>query len=584
MSRPVYNLVQLELNDYEDNDFILDIIHDLKQFFDGSNCTCRVSKNDKDLRTCYEKVGFKRFFERYIELKGLQKNELELVIKAQLMTFEISNDSENTQKTQKYKYCYNSSFSLCKPVYLKLCGINEYLLSKLQNHLNENGLSERIHGNTGRIPKSNTKVFPNSDITFPLKQFLVQYSNIHGLPSPMRHRNDSGTFIYLPTDKSIQSIYYEYKDYYFTENDKSKQIISYTTFRRLWHDIMPNLKFQPSASDLCETCMEFKVKLQVAKCNADSYKLVKIEYEKHQTIAKLERNHYNNNIENSKHDLSIAHICYDWAQNVFMPYSPQQVGSIYFKSAFSVHLFGVCKTEGGQNHQLNFIIGENELPIGVAKGANTTLNMVYFSLQKFALNEKKHLNITCDNCSGQNKNNLSLWFWSWLIMLGWYEDITINFMIPGHTKFICDSFFGHIKKVYWKHKVNTINDINDIINNSSEGNEAILYDNEKNWIWYDFSTFLKDNFIPLPNIKQYQHFRFSNLPDDIGKVFISKESGGKETSFKLLKNNNFDKYSKPNIIPIVSLTEERKKYLYSKIRQYVDDPYKDIYCSKPKEN
>ena len=53
----------------------------------------------------------------------------------------------------------------------------------------------------------------------------------------MRHRNDSGTFIYLPTDKSIQSIYYEYKDYYFTENDKSKQIISYTTFRRLWHDI-----------------------------------------------------------------------------------------------------------------------------------------------------------------------------------------------------------------------------------------------------------------------------------------------------------------------------------------------------------
>ena len=110
MSRPVYNLVQLELNDYEDNDFILDIIHDLKQFFDWSNCTCRVSKNDKDLRTCYEKIGFKRFFERYIELKGLQKNELELVIKAQLMTFEISNDSENTQKTQKYKYCYNYPF------------------------------------------------------------------------------------------------------------------------------------------------------------------------------------------------------------------------------------------------------------------------------------------------------------------------------------------------------------------------------------------------------------------------------------------------------------------------------------------
>ncbi|EXX55226.1 hypothetical protein RirG_227250 [Rhizophagus irregularis DAOM 197198w] len=91
--------------------------------------------------------------------------------------------------------------------------------------------------------------------------------------------------------------------------------------------------------------------------------------------------------------------------------------------------------------------------------------MVYNSLQKFAQNGKKHLQITCDNCTGQNKNNLSLWFWSWLVMLNWYEDITVNFMIPSHTKFICDSFFGHIKKVYWKHKVNTINDVKNIINN-----------------------------------------------------------------------------------------------------------------------
>ena len=39
-SRLVYDLIQLDLLDYEDNDFILDIIHDLKQFFDVSNCTC----------------------------------------------------------------------------------------------------------------------------------------------------------------------------------------------------------------------------------------------------------------------------------------------------------------------------------------------------------------------------------------------------------------------------------------------------------------------------------------------------------------------------------------------------------------
>ncbi|EXX71165.1 hypothetical protein RirG_080950 [Rhizophagus irregularis DAOM 197198w] len=165
-------------------------------------------------------------------------------------------------------------------------------------------------------------------------------------------------------------------------------------------------------------------------------------------------------------------------------------------------------------------------------------------------------------------------------MLNWYEDITVNFMIPGHTKFICDSFFGHIKKVYWKHKVNTINDVKNIINNSSNGNEAILYDNGINWNWYDFSAFFKNHFVPLPNITQFHHFCFSS--EDIGKVYVSKESGGVESCYKLLKSDNFNKNSKPDLITTVSLTEERQNYLYSKIRQYVDEPYKDEYCAKPK--
>ncbi|CAG8502444.1 8885_t:CDS:1, partial [Rhizophagus irregularis] len=510
------------------------------------------------------------------------KKELELVIKAQLMVFEITNEkSDNTNSnTQRYRYCYNASLPLCKPAFLKLCGINDYLLGTLQNHLHTEGLSERIHENIGRIPMTDNRVFLNSEITFPLKQFLVQYSCIHGLPSPLRHRNDSNTFIYLPTDRTYTSVYKEYKDYYYTEHDESNQIISYYTFRRLWIEMMPYLKFQAPASDLCEICEGFKAKIKVAKSDADEHEKVQIQYENHQKLAKLERQHYNDNIEKSKNDLTIAHVCYDWAQNVFIPYSPQQVSSIYFKSAFSVHLFGVCKTEGGQNHQLNFVIGENELPKGTSKGANTTINMVYNSLQKFAQNGKKHLQITCDNCTGQNKNNLSLWFWSWLVMLNWYEDITVNFMIPSHTKFICDSFFGHIKKVYWKHKVNTINDVKNIINNSSNGNEAILYDNGINWNWYDFSAFFKNHFVPLPNITQFHHFRFSS--EDIGKIYVSKESGGVELCYKLLKSDNFNKNSKPDLITTVSLTEERQNYLYSKIRQYVDEPYKDEYCAKPK--
>src|SRR4051812_36703092 len=148
------------------------------------------------------------------------------------MVSEISNEKagSSSPSVQRYRYCYNASLPLCKPAFLKICGINDYLLGTLQNHLYTEGLSECIHENIGRIPITDNRVFLNSEITFLLKQFLLQYSCIYSLPFPLQHRNDSNTFIYLPTDKTYTSVYKEYKDYYYTEHNELNQIISYYTF------------------------------------------------------------------------------------------------------------------------------------------------------------------------------------------------------------------------------------------------------------------------------------------------------------------------------------------------------------------
>ena len=94
--RPVYNLVELDLEEYEENELVLNTIHKLKLFFDQSdNCTyCHTSKQ-KDIRICFKKVGFKHFFERHLQLKGLEKNDLEFFIKSQLLSFEITNEKNN---------------------------------------------------------------------------------------------------------------------------------------------------------------------------------------------------------------------------------------------------------------------------------------------------------------------------------------------------------------------------------------------------------------------------------------------------------------------------------------------------------
>ncbi|CAG8527880.1 3092_t:CDS:1, partial [Cetraspora pellucida] len=52
---------------------------------------------------------------------------------------------------------------------------------------------------------------------------------------------------------------------------------------------------------------------------------------------------------------------------------------------------------------------------------------------------------------------------------------------------------------------------------------------------------------------------------EIGKVYISKKSGGEETSFQLLHNTDFDTNDKLSIISIVPLSNNQKKYLYMKI-------------------
>ena len=275
-------------------------------------------------------------------------------------------------------------------------------------------------------------------------------------------------------------------------------------------------------TDLCDTCEMLKKNIQYAK-DIDEKNKVAFNLKNHKNEAEKERQYYNNNITTSNTSKEIAHICYDWAQNVPIPFSPQQAGQIYFKTAFAVHIFGVCSTK--QKKQLNYLIGENEFPNGSAeKGANTTINLVFNALNKLYQGEQ-HLKVTCDNCTAQNKNNLSLFFWAWLTMIGMYDTIEVSFMIPGHTKFLPDGYFGNIKALFRKTRINTVNDVEQVVKKSTKNNSnhAVRYNNGNGWLYYDFESFLKPHFRELPGIQKYRHFWFKR--SEPGKVFAQKEAG-----------------------------------------------------------
>ena len=214
---PSYDLFSLGLEAYADHENIMEKVDEIQQFFNNSQCTCRKSKNNKDLRACFEKVGFKQFFVRHFEFSKLNKQQLDFTIKGQLMAFIANNEkstleSESSKKTHmNYRYSYNSSLNLCVNTYLKMVGITKYYLEVLQQDLQKNGLNKRIHRNTGRVLHLSSKVTITAELKESVKTFISEYAQIHGLPSPLRHRTDSMAFIYLPTSTTYKFVYDKYK-------------------------------------------------------------------------------------------------------------------------------------------------------------------------------------------------------------------------------------------------------------------------------------------------------------------------------------------------------------------------------------
>jgi len=98
-----------------------------------------------------------------------------------------------------------------------MVGIAKYYLETLQQDFQKNGLTQRIHGNTGRIPHLSSKVIITPELKDIIKTFISDYAQIHGLPSPLRHRTDSMAFIYLPTSTTYKSVYNEFKVAYLQE-------------------------------------------------------------------------------------------------------------------------------------------------------------------------------------------------------------------------------------------------------------------------------------------------------------------------------------------------------------------------------
>ena len=135
----------------------------------------------------------------------------------------------------------------------------------------------------------------------------------------------------------------------------------------------------------------------------------------------------------------MAHYSFDMAQQVFYPNDPLQPGPMYFLTPRKCAIFGVyCKAIP---RQVNYLFDE---AVDMGKGTNAVVSMLHH-FEVHGLGEKD-VHLHADNCAGQNKNNIMVGYLLWRVLTGLHNNITLSFMIAGHTKFSPDWCFGLLKK------------------------------------------------------------------------------------------------------------------------------------------
>ena len=101
----------------------------------------------------------------------------------------------------------------------------------------------------------------------------------------------------------------------------------------------------------------------------------------------------------------------------------------------------------------------------------------------------------------------------WRVMTGLSKEVTISFLLVGHTKFVPDWGFGLFKRLFKKTQVATIHDIADVVRKSAVVNYPQLigdYDGSIYVKFYDWSNVFDENTIAIKGITKFQHFRMSS--------------------------------------------------------------------------
>ena len=237
---------------------------------------------------------------------------------------------------------------ICKTTFLFLHALSKKRFKNLCHHFDFNGLLPRIHSNTNRSAHNTLPL----EVTQRILDFICNYAEIHALPLPGR----------LPSHRDFQVMLLPTKLKVFREYKKACDTASLTAcskshFLFLWRKQLPYICIMKPYTDLCDTCQQLSHSITLTTNLSDLEKASKIkQYSDHLELAKSERKMYNEQCKSCIEQVGRMHYSFDYAQQIHFPSSPQQPGSIFFKTPRKCGVFGICSEP--LSKQVTYIVDE----------------------------------------------------------------------------------------------------------------------------------------------------------------------------------------------------------------------------------
>lgn len=392
-----------------------------------------------------------------------------------------------SRRSVSYRYYFpwgdGGKKKVCQQFLLKTLGISQMTLRYTLKNITAMNVSK---------PDERGKSTPSNKYSESAIQEVKKF--IQKLPAVKSHYcRNKGNKLYLPSEFRNLSFLYN-KVYLQDEIVKETGSVQKQTFKNIFRNDY-NIGFHLPKKDKCEMCERIKNLDSTTQNDAMNTE----EYKKHVQEKNAAKNKFLNDQARSRNSSDFLCASFDLEKVLTTPHGD----SINLYYSRKLAYFNETIYESGSRNGYCYLWHESE----AKRGCNEVCTVVFKYLKMIdEKGEHSSLALYCDSCCGQNKNRAMLSMLSYFIsnVAIFIENITINFLVPGHTMMPVDSVHATIESFIKGRTVWAPSQWPTLISNARtnpKNYETIMLDNADVLDWKSFADLYLPKSIKIPVTK-----------------------------------------------------------------------------------